>query len=454
MSDLETLARLPATEIGAALGRREIRASDLAEHCLARIAAQTEPVFLCVTADRARAEARAADARLDAGRPLSPLDGVPVAWKDLFDLAGEVTTAGSDTRRAAAPAVRDCRVAERLTQAGMVSMGKLNMTEFAYSGLGLNPHFGTPANPHGRDEPRVPGGSSSGSGVAVAADLVPCAMGTDTGGSIRIPAALNGIFGYKPSSGRIPDAGVFPLSRTLDTVGPLARSVPDLVALDAALRGGAPVAPRPAGLRGQRIVVPETIVFDDIEPEVAEAFEAALAALETAGALIDRAPFAPFALSASLAAQHGSLAAADAYAEHRTLVESEAGARVDPRVTDRIMGGAQMSAFDVITLQRARKRLVAQTADVLDDALLAFPTVPHVAPEIAPLDADRALFHRVNLLTLRNTMLGNFLDMPGVAMPMGTGAAGLPVSLLLSAPRGRDAALLATALAAADTLAR
>lgn len=453
MTDIARLASRPATEIGAALARRDCRAADLADHLLDRIAAQPGPVFLAVTAERARAEARAADARLDAGRPLSPLDGVPVAWKDLFDLAGEVTTAGSDTRRDVPAAATDCTAAQRLTQAGMVTLGKLNLTEFAYSGLGLNPHFGTPANPHGGDAAHVPGGSSSGSGVAVASGLAPCAMGTDTGGSIRIPSAFNGIFGFKPSIGRLPAAGVYPLSRTLDVVGPLARSVPDLVALDAALRQAAPVRPRVGGLRGLQVLVPQTIVFDEAQPEVVENFEAALAKLAEAGAIIERAPFEPFAESAALAARHGSLAAADAYVQHRDLMESPAADRVDPRVTDRILGGRGMSAFDVVTLQRARARLVAEVRDRLGTTVLAFPTVPHVAPEIAPLEADRELFHRVNLLTLRNTMLGNFLDLPGVAMPSGRGAGGLPTGLLLSAASGTDDALLSAALAAAPVLA-
>ncbi|EAR50105.1 amidase family protein [Oceanicola granulosus HTCC2516] len=452
MTDPAAFADATATDIAAALRARRLRATDLAEALLERIDAHPEPVFLTVTRARALAEARAADDRLDAGRPLSPLDGVPVAFKDLFDLAGEITTAGSDTRRDAAPAEADCAAAQRLSRAGMVTLGKLNLTEFAYSGLGLNPHYGTPANPHSGATPRVPGGSSSGSGVAVAAGLAPCAMGTDTGGSIRIPAALNGVFGYKPSHHRLPDGGVFPLSRTLDTIGPLARSVPDLVALEALLAGRAPVRPRGGGVAGLRLVVPETVVLDDVEPEVMANFETALAVLAEAGALIERREMAEFAESVALAAAHGSLAAADAYVEHGPLVEGPDGGRVDARVVARILGGRGMSARDVVILQRARRRLVASVRETLDGALLAMPTVAHVAPEIAPLEADPELFHRVNLKTLRNTMIGNFLDLPGVALPSGRGAGGLPTSLLLAAASGRDDALLAAALAAAPRL--
>lgn len=442
MSDPETVATRSAAAIGRALQAREISPVVLVEYLIDKIENQQSPVFLKVTAGRAIREAQAAEQRILDNRPLSPLDGVPVAWKDLIDLEGETTTAGSDVYRKAEPAAEDAPVVTNLAAAGMVSIGKLNLTEFAYSGLGLNPHYGTPVNPNCRDEKRVPGGSSSGCGVAVASGLAPCAIGTDTGGSIRIPAALNGITGFKPSEGRIPSKGVFPLSRTLDTVGPLARSVEDCILLDAALRGAAAPTVIRRALKELSIFVPETIVLDDVQPDVMRNFEASLSALAARGATIRTGPLPIFARVVELATLYGSITAADAYVEHRALVEGPDVSRVDGRVVDRIMGGKKMSSYDLIKLQRGRARLIAELASVLDGAMLAMPTVPHVAPEIAPLEADKELFHRVNLKTLRNTMIGNFLNLPGLALPNGTDGIGMPTSFLLSTMGGEDERLL------------
>lgn len=443
MTDLAALSRRTASEIGRALAAGEASPVALTEHLLEKIeAAADSNVFLRVTRERAIAEAEASAARLAAGRPLSGLDGVPIAWKDLFDMAGEVTTAASDVYRSAAPAALDAPCVASVTAAGLVALGKVNLTEFAYSGIGLNPHYGTPANPHSPDVARAPGGSSSGSAVAVAAGMAPCAIGTDTGGSVRVPASFNGLVGYKSSEGWIDGDGVFALSRTLDSVGPLARSVEDCVQLDAALRGlrHSPVRRRPVA--GLSLFVPETIVLDDLDPAVAENFEASLKQLEAAGALISRGPLDIFARTAELTAEFGSLTAADAYVEHRTLVESDQVSRIDRRVVARIMGGKGMSAADVISLQRARAELIAQLAERMDDTLIAMPTTALTAPEIAPLEADDDVFHRINLKTLRNTMIGNFLNLPGLALPNGRDADGMPTSLLISAMAGDDERLL------------
>jgi aspartyl-tRNA(Asn)/glutamyl-tRNA(Gln) amidotransferase subunit A len=438
MSNPEAVAGRSAASIGRALQAREISPVALTEYLIDRIGDQESPIFLEATVHRALREAKEAEARIVSNHPLSPLDGVPVAWKDLIDLEGMTTTAGSDVYRNAPPAASDAPVAANLTAAGMVSLGKLNLTEFAYSGLGLNPHYGTPVNPNGKGEPRVPGGSSSGCGVAVASGLVPCAIGTDTGGSVRIPSAFNGITGFKPSENRVSSKGVFPLSRTLDTVGPLARSVEDCILLDAALRGVVSPSVVRHSLQGLSIFVPETIVLDDVEPDVLKNFQSCLSCLEAKGATIRSGPLAAFRRSAELAGEYGSIAAADAYFEHRDLVEGPDVARVDARVVDRILGGKKMTAHDLVALQRARTELIDEVAALLDGALLAMPTVPHVAPEIGPLEADKELFHRVNLKTLRNTMMGNFLNLPGLAMPNGSDRSGMPTSFLLSGTGGQD----------------
>ncbi|MEA2780130.1 MAG: aspartyl-tRNA(Asn)/glutamyl-tRNA(Gln) amidotransferase subunit [Rhodospirillaceae bacterium] len=412
-----------------------------------------QAIFLALSEERARTEAEASARRYRAGRPLGPLDGVPVAWKDLFDIAGMTTTAGSALYRTAPPAAADATVVRNLTAAGLVALGKVNLAEFAYSGVGLNPHYGTPRNPHDQRTPRIPGGSSSGSAVAVAAGLVPCSIGTDTGGSIRIPAALNGIVGLKTSEGRIDKAGVFPLSPTLDTVGPLARTVEDCVLLDAALRGAMTTEVRRADPAELAFVVPENVVFDGAEPDVVANFDRVVAALERRGARVTRRPIAILDEVQRLTAEHGTITAAEAYSFHRELVEGPNGNRVDPRVVARIVNGKRMTARDLVSLQAARARLRYAITAELDGALLAWPTIPHVAPDIAGVEADQDRFHTLNLKNLRNTMLGNFLDLCGLALPTGRDGQGLPTSMLISAPGGADVRLMSAGLAVEPLLA-
>jgi aspartyl-tRNA(Asn)/glutamyl-tRNA(Gln) amidotransferase subunit A len=421
---------------------------EIAEATLAGIEACDEQgLFVLVTADRARAEAAAASERVRSGRPRSLLDGVPVAWKDLFDLQGAKTTAGSRVLARQAPATEDAAVVQRLRAAGMVSVGRVGMTEFAFSGLGLNPHFGTPRNPHGGGEARIPGGSSSGSAVAVARGLVSVSIGTDTGGSVRIPAAFNGIVGYKATYGRYPMEGVFPLSRSLDSLGVLCRIVADVVAVDAAMLGkvGSDVTRR--AIAGTRIVVPTNVVFDDAERVVVDRFEAALDRLSRAGANIERRIIAAFDGVLEVGAKHGALVTAEAYALHVARLNGPAADEMDPRVASRMRGGAKISMLDLVEICDARARLIADARrDVGLDAFVAFPTVPHVAPLVRPLEQDDALYVQINARTLRNTMLANFLQWCGISLPCGTDGQGLPVGFLLSALGGKDADLLGIAL--------
>jgi len=446
MVNVETLAGWSAVAIGRALAAGEADPVALAEHCLARIAADPEPVFITVTGERALAEASAARDRLRAGRPASPLDGVPIAWKDLVAIAGTPTTAASALYREAPPATEDAPVARLAAAAGMVCLGKVNLTEFAYSGLGLNPHFGTPANAHGRAVRHAPGGSSSGSAVAVASGLVPVAIGTDTGGSVRIPASFNGIVGFKPSYGRIDKSGVFDLAPSLDSVGPFGRTVEDCVAVDMVLRGTVTSAVRRQPLAGTRLVVPGGVFTEAVDAPVQAAFEAALEALAAAGALIERRPVPPLDRFAELTAGHGSLVAAEAYRTHHRVIDGPLVARIDRRVTARILGGKRMTGFDVLTLSAARTALEAELRALLGDALLVMPTTPHTAPAIAPLEADDDHFHAVNLRSLRNTMPANFLGMCGLALPSGRDGDGLPTSFMATAPGGEDERLLGLGL--------
>lgn len=408
-----------------------------------------QAIFTGLLPERAAEEAVASAARHRAGRPASLLDGVAIAWKDLFDVAGRVTTAGSRVLDEG-PAGADAQALARLAAVGAVTVGRTNMTEFAFSGIGLNPHFGTPINPRSpAGDARIPGGSSSGSAVAVAAGLVPAAIGTDTGGSVRIPAAFNGIVGYKTSGGRWPMGGTFPLSASLDTLGVFSQCVVDAVVVDAAARGLAAPDLRRASLAGLRLVVPTNVVLDDTEPEVLANFEAALGRLAAAGVRVERQAMPAFDAIRALISRHGALVNLEAYALHAARLASPAAARMDQRVAARMRLGASISLEDAAVIRDTRRRLVAETAAALDGhCLVAVPTVPHVAPPIAALEADGDLFLAVNAKTLRNTLLGNFLDWCGVSVPNGVGAAGLPTGFLLSGAPGRDDHLLSVALAA------
>jgi aspartyl-tRNA(Asn)/glutamyl-tRNA(Gln) amidotransferase subunit A len=447
VTDIESIANRTGAGIALAYRSGETTPTDLVECLLARIeAARADTIFITVTADRARAEAKASTERYRAGKPLSALDGVPVAWKDLIDIAGAPTTAGSKYFSDGPIKTADVACAANAAAIGMITMGKLNMTEMAYSGIGLNPHFGTPINPNDRKTPRAPGGSSSGSGAAVAAKLVPCAIGTDTGGSVRIPSAFNGVVGYKTSCGRIDATGLFPLARTYDTIGPLARSVEDCILLDRALRGAITAEALRGDLQEISLLFPTNVVMNDVQPAVAANFQRSIDALARAGVSIRHERIDVLDEILEMNTRHGTLTAAEAYCEYHELVESENVRLIDRRVVKRIMEGKRMTAFDVLSIQRGRQRMIAKLIRQLRGALLVMPTSPITAPAVAPLEENDDVFHKVNLLALRNTMLGNILDLCGVAMPNGVDHDGMPTSILFSAAHGEDEKLLSAAL--------
>jgi len=421
---------------------------EVTEAVLADIEAYPDKaIFISLLKDRALIEARASSRRLKEGRSLGALDGIPIAWKDLFDIEGLPTTAGSKVLKTAEPARKDAAVVDLLKQAGMVAVGRTNMSEFAFSGIGINPHYGTPHNPHGKDAPRIPGGSSSGAGVAVAAGLVPVAMGTDTGGSIRIPSALNGTVGYKATRGRYSMDGVYPLATSLDSLGPLCRSVQDAVWIDAAMRGLAvpQTARRPT--KPLDIVVPMNIVFDGAEPGVVAAFEAAIERLQKAGCSVSRFDIPSFDELPQLMAKYGPLVTAEAFALHRERLAGPDAAGMDQRVVARTRLGEKTSMPDYIAILDARARMIAETEALIGDRFVAMPSVAHVAPKIEPLLGDDDAFFAMNGKTLRNTGFGNFLDWCGVSIPCGTGDADMPVGFLLSGLTNRDEALLQAAMA-------
>lgn len=438
-----------AAAVGAELRSGRLDPCDLVEETLAAIADYPDKaIFIEVTAARARKEAAASRARLRAGLPLSALDGVPMAWKDLFDVEGRVTTAGSVVLKSEPPAKRDAVLLQAAVGAGLIIVGLVNMSEFAYSGLGLNPHYGTPRNPRDAQIARSPGGSSSGSAVAVAAGLTPLAIGTDSGGSIRVPASFNGIVGYKSSTGRYSMDGVFPLSRTLDSLGPLANTVEDCVLVDAALRGVPTPEARAANLDGLRILVPETVVLDGCQAAVLANFETSINELARAGAYVERRPMPQLAEALELVAKRGHLLGAEALHLHRTRLAGPDADQIDRRVVERIRLSEQMTAVDLDVVIQTRKRLIAESNALISKAIIAFPTTSRVAMPVVPLEADDSLFARENVQTVRNAMLGNFFDWCGVAIPNGVNEHGMPTSLLLSAAHGRDTALLSAGLTA------
>ena len=445
---MQTIAQaVSALETGATTARK------LVEACLERIEApdgEGARTFVRVYADSARASADAMDALRQAGRAPGPLAGIPISVKDLFDVAGERTAAGSRALAEAKPAARHAVVIARCLTAGLVLIGRTNMTEFAFSGIGINPHFGTPKSPWQRDEGHVPGGSSSGAAVSVADGMAFAGLGTDTGGSCRIPAAFCGVVGYKPTQRRVSNVGVLPLSPTLDSVGPLARSVACCAAIDAVLAGDAPSAITPFELRGLRLAVPGNVVMDDLEPAIAEAFNRALNRLSNLGVRVTHLTFPAFEQIAA-ANSTGGFSAAEAHDWHRALLADQKEV-YDPRVRSRIERGAAMTAGELVGLIARRREIIAamDRATRPFDAI-AMPTAPIAPPRIEAL-VDDAAFTRANQLALRNPALTNFLDRCAISLPMHRPGEA-PAGLMLMGETGADDRLFSLAAAVEPILA-
>jgi aspartyl-tRNA(Asn)/glutamyl-tRNA(Gln) amidotransferase subunit A len=426
-------------------GRTTSRA--LVETCLARIAdpsGEGRSAFIKVYADQARASADAMDALRRAGRAPGPLAGIPVSIKDLFDVAGEPTPAGSVVLADAPAAAAHAAVVQRLLAAGLVLVGRTNMTEFAFSGVGMNPHYGTPLSPYDRATGRIPGGSSSGAAVSVADGMALAAIGTDTGGSCRIPAAFCGITGFKPTARRVPLDGCLPLSPTLDSIGPLAQTAACCAAIDGILAGEA-WAPLPEhSVSGLRLALPTNVGLDFLDAPTERAIDRAVARLDRAGALIDRRRIA--ALDAIDGAHvRGGFAVPEAYAYHRQMLE-EHGDRYDPRVADRIRPGATMPVADYIDLCQARAGIIAAfEAEVAPYDALLMPAVPIAPPPLSAFERDDS-YRRLNAIILRNPAVVNFLDGCAISLPCHESGAP-PAGLMLVAPAMRDRAVFAMAQA-------
>ncbi|MER9997562.1 amidase [Mesorhizobium sp. M0051] len=414
---------------------------DHLEIILARLAARAgeERVFTKVYAEVARAAADASDARKRAGVKLGPLDGTIVSIKDLFDVAGEATTAGSLMRKTAAPALLDAAIVSRLRQAGAVIIGKTNMTEFAFTAIGDNQHFGTPGN--AVDASRIPGGSSSGAGVSVGEATSEISIGSDTGGSVRIPASLNGVVGFKPTARRVPLTGAFPLSATLDSIGPLARTVAQCAAADAVMAGEIPTALAQIALRGLRIGIPRGILFEETEGEVTTAFDHYLGKIEQAGTQVADLPIDDLLGEMRAATKRGSIAAMEGAEVHADWLATGASVPVDPHVSGPLSRAAMLPTPVYIRAIRRRAALAAAMDERLASLdVLVLPTTPVMAPTIASMAGDAELRDRIEGLLLRNTQVANQFDLCAISLPMPRTA--LPAGLMLAARSGHDRRLL------------
>jgi aspartyl-tRNA(Asn)/glutamyl-tRNA(Gln) amidotransferase subunit A len=389
----------------------------LTEACLDKAEQGEGPrVFIQLDRDGALAAADAMDALRKVGQHPSAYAGIPISVKDLFDVQGQVTRAGSRVLTGA-PAETDAPAIAHLRQAGFVLVGRSNMTEFAYSGLGMNPHHGTPANPWDRENARIPGGSSSGAAISVSDGMAHAGIGSDTGGSCRIPAALCGLTGYKPTQSRVSLKGTAPLSFTLDSIGSLGRSPRCVEILDAVMAGERPKPAKTRPVSGMRLLAPPNLVLDGMDKKVAADFVTAVAKLRKHGATVDERVVQPLDRLPKINAK-GGFAAAEAVHWHKALMAKDPDG-YDPRVITRIRKGESQTAADYITLLQDRERFIADMAHELTgyDALI-LPTVPTVAPKIADLDADEQLYGDTNLLMLRNPSVINFLDGCAISLPM------------------------------------
>jgi aspartyl-tRNA(Asn)/glutamyl-tRNA(Gln) amidotransferase subunit A len=441
----ETIQQLAAD---LAAGRTTSR--KLVEEALARIddaKGEGKRAFIKVYRTQALAAADASDGLRKAGIVPSPLAGIPMSIKNLCDVAGETTLAGSRALDDAPPARQDAPVVARLRAAGAVIVGSTNMSEFAFSGVGFNPHYGTPGNP--ADRKRAPGGSSSGAAVSVADGMSVAALGTDTGGSVRIPAAVCGIVGFKPTARRVPIDGVVPLSTSLDSIGPLANSVECCAIVDAVFAAEPVAVPDPVPLAGLRLAVPRHFVMDDLDPTVAKAFERTLKALAAKGAKVEEIGLPQLDELPAINAK-GGFAASEAYAWHKELLRRRAK-DYDQLVAQRIRRGMEVSAADYIELLGRRtdlqRRVAAITANY--DAVV-MPTCAIVAPTLDEVSTPDG-FTRKNMLLLRNTAVGNFLDRCAISLPCHA-ADELPVGFMLMGETMADKRLLALARSAAPVV--
>lgn len=434
------------TQLAADLDKGRTTSRELVEQALAKIAdggGEGKRAFLKVYTDSARAEADYSDRLRKSGVRRSPVEGLPVSLKDLYDVAGEVTRAGSRILEKSPPAEADAGAVARLRAAGAVFIGRTNMVEFAFGGVGLNPHYGTPKNPYDRKTGRVPGGSSSGAAVAQADGMCVMALGSDTRGSIRGPSALCGVVGFKPTTRRVPRDGAFPLSYTLDSVGPLANSVACCAAYDAVLSGDPGALPS-FPIKGARLLLPRSSALEELDAPVEKAFADSIKKLSKAGAVVSELPVPAFDRQGEYF-KGGGFAGAEAYYIHRRWLDRLA--EYDPRVGKRVVLGKDISGADYVALGFLREEFQKSVGalSAAFDAIL-MPTVPCVAPTIEETSRSDEDYFRWNARILRNNGLINFLDGCAVSLPCHEPGSA-PAGLMVCGTAGTDRRLLAVSAA-------
>jgi aspartyl-tRNA(Asn)/glutamyl-tRNA(Gln) amidotransferase subunit A len=448
---MEQKNTLSISELSGRINAGQTSSGQLVDTYLDRISSlsdQGRRTYTCIYEDKARASARAQDELLKAGIRLSPLAGIPLSIKDLFDVEGEETLCGASVASPTGPAVHDAYVISRLREAGAVLIGKTNMSPYALSGVGRNLYHGTPGNPY--DRTRIPGGSSSGAAVSVAEGMAAAAIGSDTGGSVRIPAALCGLVGFKPTQCRVPLTGVRPLSWSLDSVGPLAVSVDCCHVLDAIMAGERSSSLLPTSLRCLRLGVPNSQVLENLDPQVARMFDDSLQNLSRQGVQIVSLDFPEISAMTRLGGI-SRIIGAEAFTVHRDQSEDIRAATEGP-IGERIAAGAEISAADYLDVVRGRSTLINSTIRTLQPVdAIAMPTVPILAPTLESLE-DESQFYAINKLLLQNTAIANFLNLCSITLPASKGES-LPRGFMLMALAGRDQALLSMAKAMENLLA-
>ncbi len=450
MFQLKTLATKIASLVSGQTTSRELVETSLA--AAVDPAGEGARTFTRLYSASALHAADAIDKQYLCGGSKGPLLGLPISVKDLFDVAGEPTPAGSMVLAEAPPALKDALAITRMRAAGAVLVGRTNMTEFAFSGLGINPHSGTPSNPYDRANGRIPGGSSSGAVISVTDGMAVAAIGSDTGGSVRIPAALCGLTGFKPTAHRVPLNGTVPLSGSLDSIGSIAPTVACCALIDAVLSSETPEPLDNCNLIGLRVGVLQGYVLEGLDAHVSSRFEAALSILSEAGACLKEIHFAALDEIPKCNAK-GGFAAFESYAWHRQMIDQQSE-RYDPRVLSRILRGKDMSSAEYLDLAKARRRIIFDAERAFTDSdVWLMPTVPRIAPLIAELVSSDAAYVDANAAMLRNPSIFNFLDGCALSIPCHLPGEA-PVGLMVAGPRDHDRKLLRIGSAIEAALAK
>jgi len=432
------------TDLKRSLSNGSVTSRQLVETALAAINdpnGEGKATFIKVHAKEALQAADAIDAQRKKGGALPSLAGIPISLKDLFDEAGETTLGGSIVLIGQPAATQDATVVRRLREAGAIIIGRTNTVEFAYTGLGINPHYGTPKNVFDRATGRIPGGSTSGGGISVADGMATAAIGTDTGGSLRIPSALNGLVGFKPTQRRVSLDGVMPLSTSFDSAGPIGWTVADCALLDRIIADQKLEPSAPLTVKQLRLAVPQTYFLNELSPEVAKAFGAALSKLSAAGAKIVELPMTEFAMTPTVNPK-GMITASEAYAWHRKFIKDGAD-KYDPRVLARIRTGETILAADYVELQNLRRQFIRKiNAAAQDFDAMLMPTTPDIAPPISEVIKDDETYYKINARMLRNPSAVNIFDGCALSVPCHEAGAA-PVGLMVAGTQNQDQHILA-----------